>query len=88
MMIILFILITLSLDSEWILLGENCCWTLLQGLKGLTCDAIEPNNAVQPHIPYADSTLRLFLPCLELLCTNMLSEQANIPATGSNKDET
>ena len=54
----------------------------------LSCDAIEPNNAVQPHIPYADSTLRLFLPCLELLCTNMLSEQANIPATGSNKDET
>ena len=34
MMIILLILITLSLDSEWILLGENCCWTLL-GLKGL-----------------------------------------------------
>ena len=35
MMIILLILITLSLDSEWILLGENCCWSLL-GLKGLT----------------------------------------------------
>ena len=34
MMIILLILITLSLDNEWILLGENCCWTLL-GLKGL-----------------------------------------------------
>ena len=33
-MIILLILITLSLDSEWILLGENYCWTLL-GLKGL-----------------------------------------------------
>ena len=29
MMIILLILITLSLDSEWILLGENCCWSLL-----------------------------------------------------------
>ena len=34
MMIILLILITLSLDSAWILLGENCCWSLL-GLKGL-----------------------------------------------------
>ena len=33
-MIILLILITLSLDSVWILLGENWCWTLL-GLKGL-----------------------------------------------------
>ena len=32
MMIILLILITLSLDSVWILLGENCCWSLL-GLK-------------------------------------------------------
>ena len=34
MMIILLILVTLSLDSVWILLGENCCWSLL-GLKGL-----------------------------------------------------
>ena len=34
MMIILFILITLSLDNVWILLGENCCWSLL-GIKGL-----------------------------------------------------
>ena len=34
MMIILLILITLSLDSVWILLGENCYWSLL-GLKGL-----------------------------------------------------
>ena len=34
MMIILLILITLFLDSVWILLGENCFWTLL-GLKGL-----------------------------------------------------
>ena len=29
MMIILLILITLSLDSVWILLGENC-WSLLE----------------------------------------------------------
>ena len=34
MMIILLILMTLSLDSVWTLLGENCCWSLL-GLKGL-----------------------------------------------------
>ena len=34
MMIILLILITLSLDHVWILLGENYCWSLL-GLKGL-----------------------------------------------------
>ena len=33
-MIILSILTTLSLDSVWILLGENCCLSLL-GLKGL-----------------------------------------------------
>ena len=33
MVIILLILITLSLDSVWILLGENCCWSLL-ALKG------------------------------------------------------
>ena len=35
MVIILLILITLSLDSVWILLGETCCWSLL-ALKGLT----------------------------------------------------
>ena len=39
MMIILLILITLSLDSVWILLGENCCWSLL-GLKGLSRGAL------------------------------------------------
>ena len=35
MVIILLILITLSLDSVWILLGENFCWSLL-ALKGLS----------------------------------------------------
>ena len=35
MVIILLILIPLSLDSVWILLGETCCWSLLS-LKGLT----------------------------------------------------
>ena len=34
-MIILLILITSSHDNVWMLLGENCCWSLL-GLKGLT----------------------------------------------------
>ena len=34
MVIILFILITLSLDSVWIFLGENCYFSLL-ALKGL-----------------------------------------------------
>ena len=34
MMIILLILITLSVDSVWMLLGENHCWSLL-ALKGL-----------------------------------------------------
>ena len=35
MVIILLILITLSLDNVWILLGENCFWSLLalEGLK-------------------------------------------------------
>ena len=35
LVIILLILITLSLDNVWILLGENWCWSLL-ALKGLT----------------------------------------------------
>ena len=43
MMIILLIFITLSLDSEWILLGENCCWSLL-GLKGLRIILLELEN--------------------------------------------
>ena len=30
LMIILSTLMTLSLDSVWILLGENCCWSLLE----------------------------------------------------------
>ena len=34
MAIILLILITLSLDSVWVLLGKNCHWSLLE-LKGL-----------------------------------------------------
>ena len=37
MVIILLILITLSLDSVWILLGENFCWSLL-ALKGLSAN--------------------------------------------------
>ena len=39
-MIIWLILITISLDNVWILLGENWCWSLL-GLKGFI---IELNN--------------------------------------------
>ena len=35
LMIILLILIILSHDNVWILLGENCCWSLL-ALEGLT----------------------------------------------------
>ena len=34
---ILLILITSFHDNVWILLGENCCWSLL-GLKGLSND--------------------------------------------------
>ena len=34
LVIFLLILITLSLDNVWILLGENCFWSLL-ALKGL-----------------------------------------------------
>ena len=36
----MIILLTLSLDSVWILLGENCCWSLL-GLKGLTLSHLD-----------------------------------------------
>ena len=39
-MIIWLILITISLDNIWILLGENWCWSLLE-LKGFI---IELNN--------------------------------------------
>ena len=34
----LLILITVSLDNYWILLGENWCWSL-SGLKGLNIDS-------------------------------------------------
>ena len=33
LVIILLIVVTLSLDSAWTSLGENCCWSLLR-LKG------------------------------------------------------
>jgi len=46
MMIILLILITLSLDSVWILLGENCCWSLL-GLKTEILFYIMPNEVLK-----------------------------------------
>ena len=51
MMIILLILITLSLDSVWILLGENCFWSLL-GLKGLTkpLEGFRTSYQVQPGV--------------------------------------
>ena len=35
LVIILSVLLTLSLENVWIMLGENWCWSLL-GLKGLT----------------------------------------------------
>ena len=35
LVIILFILITISLDNVWLLLGENWCWSLLD-VKGLS----------------------------------------------------
>ena len=35
LVIILLILLTLSLENVWIMLRENCCWSLL-GLKGLS----------------------------------------------------
>ena len=49
MVIILLILITLSLDSVWILLGENCCWSLLalKGLSQLHKQFVSPISLVQ-----------------------------------------
>ena len=41
MVIILLILIPLSLDNVWILLGENCFWSLL-ALKGLKALSFPP----------------------------------------------
>ena len=42
-MIIWLILITISLDNVWILLGENWCWSLL-GLKGLIIELNSNDN--------------------------------------------
>ena len=39
LVIIFLILITLSLDNVWILLGENCFWSLL-ALKGLNASLL------------------------------------------------
>ena len=39
----MLILITLSLNDVWILLGENWCWSLL-GLQGLTTENKGPNG--------------------------------------------
>ena len=44
-MIILLILITLSLDNVWILLRENCCWSLL-GIKGLKIWVVGQGHAI------------------------------------------
>ena len=43
MVIIWLILITISLDNLWILLGENWCWSLL-GLKGLIIECYNNDN--------------------------------------------
>ena len=48
LVIILLILITLSPDNVWILLGENCFWSLL-ALKGLKKEKLNiPFNHEQP----------------------------------------
>ena len=43
--IMLLILIDFALDNLWILLGENCCWSLL-GLKGLNNEVIAINRKI------------------------------------------
>ena len=47
-MIIFYILTTLSFDNVWTLLGENCCWSLLE-LKGLKVDG--PAGGLNPQSP-------------------------------------
>ena len=48
LMIILLILITLSLDNVWILLGENCYWSLL----GLTWVSVWWQNILDGGFPW------------------------------------
>ena len=50
-MIISLILITLSLDKIWILLGENWCWSPL-GLKGLTQISTFTLNSLNEKYPF------------------------------------
>ena len=62
LMIIKLILITLSLDNVWILLGENWFWSLL-GLKGLIQAYIVKNKVKTEHSSHA-----VF--CLLFFCSN------------------
>ena len=52
----LYILTTLSLDNVWILLGENCCWSLL-GHQGLVAIWLSGKH-IYPS-PLTDNTLRV-----------------------------
>ena len=58
LVIILLILITLSLDNVWILLGENWCWSLL-ALKGLNIVVLHKLN-VNEEVPLFIKLLILF----------------------------
>ena len=62
--IILLILITLSLDSVWISLGENWCWSLL-GLKGLRSHDGEGNGGLKGFNNQNNNSARTS----SLLCT-------------------
>ena len=72
LMIIKLILITLSLDNVWILLGENWCWSLLW-LKGLIQAYIVKNKVKTEHSSHA-----VF--CLVFFCSNFapISHRTNL----------
>ena len=59
-MIIFYILTSLSLDNVWTLLGENCCWSLLE-LKGLTHSAAVLMLQNKLHVFVAHFTIGLWI---------------------------
>ena len=80
-MIILLILITLSVDNVWILLGENCCWSLL-ALKGLILfPSQEPKNKLKSalRIVTNDKLTKLAFYKTKQVTASSYTKRATIP---------
>ena len=78
MVIILLILITLSLDSVWILLGENWCWTLL-GLKWLISKCISLVPTEKPYYREIMASISLLTCKPQFFMDSFLIEDALCP---------